>query len=79
MTLCPVIKNMLVHLGQFVAHMQLWLHVVGSQEAGSRSESDDREMGSVSERKRESTRGAPLMVDVSVCRSDGRQARISNN
>lgn len=42
-------------------------------------ESDDREMESASERKRESTRGAPLMVDVSVCRSDGRQARISNN
>lgn len=70
---------MLIHLGQFVAHVQLWSHILGSQERGSRSKSDNREMEGESERKRESTRGTPLMVDVSVCRSDGRQARISNN
>jgi len=71
----------LIHHGQFVAHVQLWAHVLSSQEAGSRSENDDREVksGSENERKRGSTGGAPLMVDVSVCRSDGRQARISNN
>lgn len=72
---------MLVHFGQFAAYVQLWLHVLSSQEAGGRSENDDREMESESEneRKRGSTGGAPLMVDVYVCRSDGRQARISNN
>lgn len=64
--------------GKFVTRVQLWSHV--SEVVGKRgSESDDREMESESARERRSTGGAPLMVDVSVCRSDGRQARISNN
>lgn len=43
---------MLVHLGQFVAHVQLWSHVLGSQEADSRSENDDREMCGEREKER---------------------------
>lgn len=52
-----IIKSMLVHLGQFVAHVQLWLHILlGSQEAGSRGESDDGETENVGARERENQR-----------------------